>query len=109
MRGKRPPPMRTPMVRGKSPLQAAVQSVSGICMIYSSGEFYVVEYLTSPQRSYEIFDKLSQRVAFVQGDLAKRFADALEKVVVEDPSIEAVDEFIGDFDMLFSTNPMLVH
>jgi len=68
-------------------------------VIYNSENFYVVEYPT--QHGYELVDKHAQRGTFFQGDIAERFAQSLRDVVAEDgASVERVDEFLGDFDVL---------
>jgi hypothetical protein len=68
-------------------------------VIYNSENFYVVEYPT--QHGYELVDKHAQRGTFFQGDVADRFAQSLRDVVAEDgASVERVDEFLGDFDVL---------
>ena len=68
-------------------------------VIYNSESFYVVEY--PAQHGYELVDKHSQRGTFFQGDIADRFAQSLRDVVAEDgASVERVDEFLGDFDVL---------
>ena len=68
-------------------------------VIYNSENFYVVEYPS--QHGYELVDKHAQRGTFFQGDVAERFAQSLRDVVAEDgASVERVDEFLGDFDVL---------
>ncbi len=59
-------------------------------VIYNSDNYYVVEY--SGQHAYELVDKHSARGTFFQGDGAAR--------VGEDASVEHVDDFLGNFDIL---------
>ena len=75
-------------------------------VIYNSKNFYVVEY--PDERAYEVVDKFGARAAFFQGDVAARFMESLKIAIAEDASIEHVDEFLGDFDVLLSV-PVVVH
>lgn len=75
-------------------------------VIYSSDNFYVVEY--PAQHGYELVDKNSRRGTFFQGDVADRFGLSLQAAVAEDASIERVDEFLGTFDILLN-QPLVVH
>ena len=77
-----------------------------ISVIYSSENFYVVAY--PDERAYELVDKCSARATFFQGDVAARFMESLRTAIAEDASIERVDEFLGDFDVLLSF-PVVVH
>jgi len=68
-------------------------------VIYNSENYYVVEYPT--EHGYELVDKHCHRGTFFQGDVADRFAQSLRDVVTQDgASVERVDEFLGDFDVL---------
>jgi Protein of unknown function (DUF3567) len=75
-------------------------------IIYSSDNYYVVEYPT--QHGYELVDKHSRRGTFFQGDVADRFGQSLQAAVAEDASIERVDEFLGSFDILLN-QPLVIH
>ena len=75
-------------------------------IIYSSDSYYVVEY--PAQHGYELVDKRSARGTFFQGDVADRFVQSLQAAVAEDASVERVDEFLGDFDILLN-QPLVVH
>ena len=68
-------------------------------VMYNSENYYVAEY--PPQHGYELVDKYSQRGTFFQGEVADKFAQSLRDVVAqEDPSVERLDEFLGDFKVL---------
>ena len=68
-------------------------------VIYDSENYYVAEY--PAQHGYELVDKHCQRGTFFQGDVADKFAQSLRDVFAEkDPSVERLDEFLGDFDKL---------
>ena len=75
-------------------------------VIYNSERYYVVEY--PAQHGYELADKGAQRSTFFQGDVADRFAKSLKDAVADEASVERVDEFLGNFDVLLS-QPLLVH
>ena len=76
-------------------------------VIYNSENYYVVEYPT--QHGYELVDKHCQRGTFFQGDVADKFVQSLRDVVAEEgASVERVDEFLGDFDVLM-TQSVLYH
>lgn len=75
-------------------------------IIYSSDNYYVVEYPT--QHGYELVDKRTQRGTFFQGDVADRFAQSLRDAAAENASFENVDEFLGNFDMLLNL-PLVYH
>ncbi len=67
-------------------------------VIYNSDNYYVVEY--SGQHAYELVDKRSARGTFFQGDGAARFMEFMRIAVGEDASVEHVDDFLGNFDIL---------
>jgi hypothetical protein len=70
-------------------------------VIYNSENYYVVEY--PAQHGYELVDKQCQRGAFFQGDVADKFAQSLRDVVGQDgASVECVDDFLADFDVLMN-------
>lgn len=75
-------------------------------IIYSSDNYYVVEYPT--QHGYELVDKRTQRGTFFQGDVADRFAQSLRDAVAENASFENVDEFLGNFEVLLNL-PLVYH
>ncbi len=74
-------------------------------VIYDSDHYYVVEY--AEQHAYELVDKRSARGTVFQGDGATRFMEFMRIAVGEDPSIEHVDDFLGNFDVLL--NLRVVH
>jgi hypothetical protein len=75
-------------------------------IIYSSDQYYVVEY--PAEHGYELVDKQSRRGTFFQGDVADRFVQSLEAAVAEDASVERVDEFLGGFNVLLN-QPLIIH
>ena len=75
-------------------------------IIYSSDNYYVVEYPT--QHGYELVDKRTQRGTFLQGDVADRFARSLRDAAAKNASFENVDEFLGNFEVLLNL-PLVYH
>lgn len=75
-------------------------------IIYNSDNYYVVEY--PAQHGYELVDKRTQRGTFFQGDVADRFAQSMRNAVSENASVEHVDEFLGNFDVLMNL-PLVYH
>lgn len=69
-----------------------------INVIYSSANYYVVEY--PAERAYELVDKCRARTRFFQGDVAARFMESMRSAAAEDASFEHVDEFLEGFDAL---------
>ena len=68
-------------------------------VIYNSENYYVAEY--PAQHGYELVDKYCQRGTFFQGDVADKFAQSLRDVVAQEgASVERLDEFLGDFNVL---------
>lgn len=58
---------------------------------------------------FEIVDKLSQREAFLQGELAERFREGVEALVSQGtPSTEALDDYIASYGGLAQL-PLAAH
>ncbi|ABC36585.1 MULTISPECIES: BTH_I0359 family protein [Burkholderia] len=83
-------------------------------MIYNSPNYCVVEF--PPQDGhhamnsggYEIVDKNAQREIFIDGELAARFREHVKQLIQAEPSLDEVDEFLGQFDSLM-TQPVVLH
>ncbi|AEA62210.1 MULTISPECIES: BTH_I0359 family protein [Burkholderia] len=83
-------------------------------MIYNSPNYCVVEF--APQvghhamnsGGYEIVDKNAQREIFIDGELAERFREHVKQLIEDEPSLDEVDEFLGQFDSLM-TQPVVLH
>lgn len=75
-------------------------------MIYNSPNYCVVEFPVQAEHyamsagGFEIVDKNMQRELFIEGVMAKRFREHVKKLIAQQPSIDEVDEFLGQFDML---------
>src|SRR5579875_2219026 len=83
-------------------------------MIYNSPNYCVVEFppqanhLAMMAGGYEIVDKNMQREIFIDGELAAKFREHVQKLIEEEPSLEDVDAFLGQFDILM-TQPVVLH
>jgi hypothetical protein len=83
-------------------------------MIYNSPNYCVVEFapqvghLAMNAGGYEIVDKNTQREIFIDGAMAARFREHVRKLIEEEPSLDEVDEFLGQFDSLMN-QPVVLH
>ncbi len=75
-------------------------------IIYSSDNYWVVEYPAG--QGFEVVDKHAARGTFFSGDVAEKFAQSMKNAIAEDASAEHVDEFLGNFDILFNV-PVMYH
>jgi hypothetical protein len=57
---------------------------------------------------YEIVDKNMQREIYIDGAMAARFREHVQKLIEEEPSLDEVDEFLGQFDSLMH-QPVILH
>jgi hypothetical protein len=83
-------------------------------MIYNSPNYCVVEFppqdgsLAMRSGGYEIVDKNLQREIYIDGAMAARFREHVTKLIEEEPSLDEVDEFLGQFDGLMH-QPVILH
>jgi len=83
-------------------------------LIYNSDQYSVVEFGADDKREalrfggYEIVDKPGKREIFIGGSLAKSFREGVQDLIATEPSIEEIDEFLGQFDLLMQ-QPVLLH
>jgi hypothetical protein len=83
-------------------------------MIYNSPNYCVVEFppdaghLAMRSGGYEIVDKNTQREIYIDGAMAARFRESVQKLIEEEPSLDEVDEFLGQFDSLMF-QPVVLH
>ena len=83
-------------------------------LIYNSEQYSVVEF--GPDRSlealrfggYEIVDKGGKREIFIAGVMAQNFRRDVNELIASEPTIEEIDEFLGNFDILLNT-PVVFH
>ncbi len=83
-------------------------------MIYNSPNYCVVEFpaldgnIALLDGGYEIVDKTNQREIFIDGALAAQFREHVQRLIDAQPSLEEVDEFLGQFDSLMN-QPVILH
>jgi hypothetical protein len=75
-------------------------------VIYNSDNYYVVEY--PAQHGYELVDKHAARGTYLYGDTAEKFLESMKHVIAEDASVEHVDDFLDNFDVLLNL-PVVFH
>jgi hypothetical protein len=83
-------------------------------LIYNSEQYSVVEF--GADRSlealrfggYEIVDKGGKRETFIAGELAQSFRRDVNELIASEPSMEEIDEFLGNYESLMS-QPVLLH
>ncbi|TAM02284.1 MAG: DUF3567 domain-containing protein [Paraburkholderia sp.] len=83
-------------------------------MIYNSQNYCVVEFppqdghVVMSAGGYEIVDKNARREIFIEGALAASFREHVQRLIEEEPSLDEVDEFLGQFDSLMQ-QPVVLH
>jgi hypothetical protein len=83
-------------------------------MIYNSPNYCVVEFppqegqLAMRSGGYEIVDKNMQREIFIDGAMAANFREHVQKLIEGEPTLDEVDEFLGQFDSLMN-QPVILH
>ncbi|MGI4982461.1 MAG: BTH_I0359 family protein [Janthinobacterium lividum] len=83
-------------------------------MIYNSPNYCVVEFPAELGHQlmnaggYEIVDKNLKRELFIEGELANRFREHVQKLIEQEPTTDEVDEFLGQFDDLMN-HPVILH
>lgn len=75
-------------------------------VVYSSSHYYVVEY--PAQEAFELVDKESGFGTFIRGDVAARFRESMGIVIAKEPSIDEIDEFLGNYEP-WMTQKVVVH
>ena len=83
-------------------------------LIYNSEQYSVVEFGVDRSLEalrfggYEIVDKGGKRETFIAGTLAQSFRRDVNQLIASEPSMEEIDEFLGNYDSLMS-QPVLLH
>jgi hypothetical protein len=83
-------------------------------LIYNSEQYSVVEFGADDGREalrfggYEIMDKPGKREIFIGGTLAEAFRKNVETLIATEPSVEDIDAFLGNYDVLMS-QPVVFH
>jgi len=83
-------------------------------LIYNSEQYSVVEFGVDDGRDalrfggYEIMDKPGKKEIFIGGALAEVFRKNVEDLIATEPSMEEIDDFLGNYDVLMS-QPVVFH
>ena len=83
-------------------------------LIYNSEHYSVVEFgavadLEAMQfGGYEILDKPGKREIFIAGPLAEAFRQNVLELIATEPSVEEIDDFLGNYDVLMA-QPLMLH
>ena len=75
-------------------------------VMYSSENYYVVEF--PGRHGIELVDKTTGRAGFLEGAVEVKFRATMAHFAAGEPSVESVDEFLGDYDALL-TNSVALH
>jgi len=82
-------------------------------LIYNSENFSVVEYGADADHEalrfggYEITDKSVHREWFIAGARAIDFRHDVTQLIASEPSVEEIDEFLGQYDASMAQNVYL--
>jgi hypothetical protein len=57
---------------------------------------------------YEIMDKPGKKEIFIGGALAEAFRKNVEMLIAGEPSVEEIDDFLGNYETLM-IQPMVLH
>lgn len=83
-------------------------------LIYNSEQYSVVEFGADDGRDslrfggYEIMDKPGKREIFIGGTLAESFRHDVQELIATEPTVEEIDDFLGNYDVLMS-QPVVLH
>lgn len=82
-------------------------------IIYNSENYSVVEFGVQSDHEalrfggYEILDKSVQRECFIGGSQAEIFRKDVEEFISQEPSMEEIDEFLGQYDPYMAQSVLL--
>jgi hypothetical protein len=82
-------------------------------LIYNSDHYSVVEFGEDVEHEamrfggYEITDKSVRREWFIDGALALNFRKNVNELIATEPSIEEIDDFLGQFDSYMAQSILL--
>jgi transcriptional regulator of nitric oxide reductase len=75
-------------------------------IVYNSEQYYVAEY--PGQQGLELVDKRNARGTYFTGDVAEKFANAMNEAAGDEASTEKMDEFLDNFSVLLNV-PVVYH
>jgi hypothetical protein len=82
-------------------------------IIYNSEHYSVVEFGVQLEHEvlrfggYEILDKSVRRECFIGGTQAEVFRKDVEELISQEPSMEEIDEFLGQYDPYMAQSVLL--
>ena len=82
-------------------------------LIYNSDHYSVIEFGADTEHEtmrfggYEITDKAVRREWFIEGALALNFRKDVRELIASEPSIEEIDDFLGQFDSYMAQSVLL--
>jgi len=82
-------------------------------IIYNSDNYSVIEYGADADHEalrfggYEITDKSVKREWFIGGPSALDFRNNVTELIASEPSIEEIDDFLGQYDGFIAQNVYL--
>ena len=74
-------------------------------VMYNSENYCVVEF--PGRHGIEVVDKTTGRTGFLEGELEFRIRASMAGFAAGEPSVEAVDEFLGHYDSLLNNSVAL--
>jgi hypothetical protein len=75
-------------------------------VMYNSENYYVVEF--PGMHGVELVDKTTGRAGFLEGEVEVKFRASMAEMAASEPSVESVDEFLGNYDALL-INSVALH
>jgi hypothetical protein len=75
-------------------------------VMYNSENYYVVEF--PGRHGIELVDKTTGRAGFLEGAVEIKFRATMADLAAREPSVESVDEFLGNYDALL-INSVALH
>ena len=75
-------------------------------IVYNSEQYYVAEY--PGQQGLELVDKRSSRGTCFTGDVAEKFANAMNAAAGDEATTENIDAFLENFSALLNS-PVVYH
>ena len=75
-------------------------------IVYISEQYYIAEY--PGQQGLELVDKRLSRGTFFTGDVAEKFANAMNEAAGDEATTENIDAFLDNFSALLNS-PLVYH
>jgi hypothetical protein len=75
-------------------------------LVYNSKHYAILAYPV--QRGFELVDKLGRRSLFVQGSVAIRLREAIDRIPDAERDMDSIDSLLDDY-CVGSTKPIFFH